>query len=208
MENKREQIIRVASELILLKGFHSTSVDDILQHSGTKKGNFYFYFRSKEELGFAVIRYHMETFWQKRLTPILQSQEPPLSKIHAIFQRLVEEQTKAQCFGGCPFGNMALELSDTHEGFRSELEQMFASLVEMFHTLLRQAEAELRDGVDLAELAQFIVASIEGGIMLTKVQKNVLPLKRCIRQLENYLAKLRRDPQPQGGGVQRGVQVQ
>lgn len=203
MNGKREQIIKVASELILLKGFHSTSVDDILHRSGIKKGNFYFYFRSKEELGFAVIHHQMETFWKERLGPILELPVTPLEKIHTIFQRLLEGQSKANCCGGCPFGNMALELSDTHEGFRSELEQIFGSLVEMFHTLLRQAESELREGIDLLELAHFMVASLEGGIMLAKVDKNVLPMRRCISQLENYLNALRREPSPQ---VQEGVQ--
>ena len=50
----RDQILDAASRLIYLRGYHCTSLDDVLRESGIGKGNFYYYFRSKEELGFAM----------------------------------------------------------------------------------------------------------------------------------------------------------
>ena len=51
----RDQILDAASRLIHLQGYHGTSLDDVLRESGVGKGNFYYHFRSKEDLGYAII---------------------------------------------------------------------------------------------------------------------------------------------------------
>ncbi len=194
MTEKREQIIKAASELIHVKGFNNTSIDDILQRTGVKKGNFYFYFKSKEELGFAVIEHHMEEFHRHCLAPILASEDTPFNKLIHVLDALETEQAEAHCCGGCPFGNMALELSDVHEGFRKRLQAIFQGLADFFQNLLKEAADELIDGVNLHEVSQFIVAGLEGGIMLAKVHKSIIPLHQCLRQLKQYLFALQRKP--------------
>ena len=51
----RDQILDAASRLIHVHGYQSTSLDDVLRESGVGKGNFYYYFKSKEDLGYAII---------------------------------------------------------------------------------------------------------------------------------------------------------
>ena len=58
MSNTKDHIIEVASGLINLRGFNTTSVDAVLRASGVKKGSFYYYFKSKEDLGYAIIENH------------------------------------------------------------------------------------------------------------------------------------------------------
>ena len=53
--NTKEEILEAACRLMSLRGFHRTSLEDILRESRVGKGNFYYYFRSKEELGYAVL---------------------------------------------------------------------------------------------------------------------------------------------------------
>ncbi|MBI4456464.1 MAG: TetR/AcrR family transcriptional regulator [Acidobacteria bacterium] len=192
MSAKRDHIIEVASELVHIKGFNNTSVEDILHRSGLKKGNFYFYFKSKEELGFAVLEHQIEQFRRHCLSPILESDDTGFGKLVRILDALETEQSKTNCQGGCLFGNMALELSDVHEGFRKKLQQIFAGIVELFYRLLQEASPDLKEGVNLREVSQFIVAGIEGGIMLAKVHRNISPMRQCVRQLKNYLNALRR----------------
>src|SRR3989304_9836308 len=52
--NKKE-ILQTACRLIHRKGFNNTSLEDILRESGVGKGNFYYYFKSKDDLGYAVL---------------------------------------------------------------------------------------------------------------------------------------------------------
>jgi AcrR family transcriptional regulator len=51
----RDQILDAAARLIHIKGYHATSLDDVLRESGVGKGNFYYYFKSKEDLGHAIL---------------------------------------------------------------------------------------------------------------------------------------------------------
>ena len=189
--SRRDLIIKAASEVIHINGFNNTSIENILTRSGVKKGNFYFYFKSKEELGFAVIEHALEEFQSGFLEPVLSSSARPMEKLMTILDGLEQEQSRANCHGGCPFGNMALELSDMHDGFRRKLQEIFLALAEMFGRLLREASDELKPGTDLQEVSQLIVAGLEGGIMLSKVHKSILPMQQCVRQIKHYLRSLR-----------------
>ena len=55
MTTTKEQILDAAGKLIHVRGFKNTSVDDILKETGVGKGNFYYYFKSKDELGYAIL---------------------------------------------------------------------------------------------------------------------------------------------------------
>src|SRR2546428_13702194 len=51
----REAILKAASRLIHVHGYNHTSLDDVLRESGVGKGNFYYYLKSKEDLGYAIL---------------------------------------------------------------------------------------------------------------------------------------------------------
>ena len=118
----RDQILDAAARLIHLRGYHGTSLDDVLRESGVGKGNFYYYFTSKEELGFAIIDRVVERFLERTLEPaFVDPSADPLDQIRGFLDRLLEAQRQRNCVGGCPMGNLASELSDVHEGFRQRL---------------------------------------------------------------------------------------
>ena len=122
----RDQILDAASRLIYLRGYHCTSLDDVLRESGVGKGNFYYYFRSKEELGFAIIDRLVHGFAERTLEPAFaDAHADPVAQIHDFLDRLLENQRQRKCVGGCPMGNLASELSDVHEGFRQRLAGIF-----------------------------------------------------------------------------------
>src|SRR5436309_7605068 len=66
----REAILEAASRLIHVHGYNHTSLDDVLRESGVGKGNFYYHFKSKEELGYAILDQRSEEH-----TSELQSRE-------------------------------------------------------------------------------------------------------------------------------------
>src|SRR5437773_457789 len=66
----RDQILDAAARLIHLQGYHCTSLDDVLRESGVGKGNFYYYFKSKEDLGYAIIDRVTRGFIERTLEPV------------------------------------------------------------------------------------------------------------------------------------------
>src|SRR5262245_32651583 len=138
----RDQILDAAARLIHLRGYHCTSLDDVLRDSGVGKGNFYYYFKSKEDLGYAIIDRVVHGFVQRTLGPAFAAPSgDPIVQIHGFLDRVVENQRERNCVGGCPMGNLASELSDVHEGFRQRLADIFSLWrVELANVLRRGQE--------------------------------------------------------------------
>src|SRR5713101_2564670 len=87
----RDQILDAAARLIHLRGYHCTSLDDVLRESGVGKGNFYYHFKSKEELGYAIIDRVMQAFISRTLEPVfVDTSEDPVVQIHTFLDRVLE----------------------------------------------------------------------------------------------------------------------
>ena len=187
----RDQILNAAARLIHVQGYHSTSLDDVLRESGVGKGNFYHYFKSKEDLGYAIIDRITRGFVERSLGPSFQDEAADsVGQIRAFLDRVLEAQRQRNCVGGCVMGNLASELSDVHEGFRQRLASLFDVWRRHLADAVRRAQArgQLRADVDAARLAQFLVAGLEGSILLSKVTKDITVMERCVEEMKQHLA--------------------
>ena len=186
---KRERIIDAAARLIHLRGYHATSIEDILRATGLGKGNFYHYFASKEELGFAILDRQTTRFSQGALRKAFGGNRDPLEQINAYLDLLLEGARKTRCRGGCLLGNLAQELSDTHEGFRRRLARAFEAWRAFLEGRLHRARelGRLRPGADPGRLSRFLLAGIEGAILLAKVRKDASVLAECFTELKAHL---------------------
>jgi TetR/AcrR family transcriptional repressor of nem operon len=186
----RDQILDAAARLIHLQGYHCTSLDDVLRQSGVGKGNFYYYFKSKEELGYAIIDRIIQRFREHTLEPAFADPSAdPVAQIHALLDRVLESQRQRNCVGGCPMGNLASELSDVHEGFRRRLAESFVHWRARLAEALERARSRgrLRGDVEPAALAQFLVAALEGAILMAKLTRDIGVMERCVQELKRHL---------------------
>jgi len=187
----RDAILHAASRLIHVHGYNRTSLDDVLRESGAGKGNFYYHFKSKEDLGYAILDQIIGSFLERTLEPCFSDPDgPALEQIRCFLDRLLEMQRARNCVGGCPLGNLAAELSDVHEGFRARLTSVFAAWRERLTSVLRAAQQ--RGTVDVAcrpeSVADFLVASLEGAILLTKLTKDIAVMEQCVAETKRYLS--------------------
>jgi len=189
MSSTKEHVIEIATRLMHLRGFNNTSVDEVLKESGVGKGNFYYYFKSKEELGYAIIENNLKRFSDRVLSNAFENPNDPLTQIDDFLDIILGLHRQRNCLGGCPMGNMAMEMSDIHEGFRKRFQEIFESWRERVAAALLRAQASgrLTDTMDPARLAQFIIAGVEGGILLTKVKKDIRVLENCFAQLKVHV---------------------
>jgi TetR/AcrR family transcriptional repressor of nem operon len=191
----KEQILEVGTRLMAARGYHRTSLDDVLRESRAGKGNFYHYFRSKEDLGYAILDRVLTRFETRTLAPIFgDGARDPLDQVDAFLDEVLATQRARNCVGGCPLGNLATELADAHEGFRQRLAAGFERWRQCLAAVLARAQAlgAFAPDVDPAALARFLVAGIEGAILLTKVQKDIRVMEHCVAELRRHLALSRR----------------
>jgi TetR/AcrR family transcriptional repressor of nem operon len=187
----REAILEAASRLIHVHGYNHTSLDDVLRESNVGKGNFYYHFKSKEELGYAILDQIIGSFLERTLEPCFSDPEGrALTQIRCFLDRVLEMQRERNCVGGCPLGNLALELSDVHEGFRGRLASVFAAWRERLTLALRTAQSQGAVGSECRPeaVADFLVASLEGAILLTKLTKNIAVMEQCVVEMKRYLS--------------------
>jgi TetR/AcrR family transcriptional regulator, transcriptional repressor for nem operon len=193
MTSTREQILDAAGRLIHLRGFHNTSVEDILRESGVGKGNLYYYFKSKDELGYAALDRTLERIQTEILERLSASGIDPWTQLESFLDYAIERARREGCAGGCPLGNLALEMSDIHEGFRTRLSDAFAQVRSKIEETLRRAQGggTLRTGTDIPRLANFILAGFEGAFMMGKLHRNAVLMENVVVELKAHLAHYR-----------------
>jgi len=193
MASTRDLIVDAASRLIHIRGFNNTSVDDILRESGVGKGNFYYYFKSKDELGFAILDRSVERIRQDLVEKYFTAAADPWEQLQGFLDFPVERARKLGCTGGCPLGNLAVEMSDIHEEFRQRLNRAFDELLSRIELSLEQARTQgtLRGDANITRLAHFIIAGFEGAFMLGKLRKDPEVVADVIGEVKDHLTQYR-----------------
>ncbi len=170
----KEKILREAQRLIHTNGFRATSVDAIANAAGVKKANVFYYFPNKEALGLELLD-RMTTFLINQvLTPLFVTDRHPTEQIRDNIQGIRSNLEAFNCEGGCPLGNMALEMADVDEAFRTRLTQFFEAWEGMIEGVLQRGrDSDLyRETMDPRATASFIVSALEGAILLAKTKRD------------------------------------
>src|SRR5689334_5067370 len=160
----RERIVSTAARLFLERSYQAVGVDELCHAAGVRKGSFYHYFPSKSDLAKVVIDVHAQAF-AKRLAG--SPTTTPAHKLHAIPDAIgtIQSAFEAQ-FGravGCPFGNIAAELSTTDEDLRAHVAQTVGAMERRLALVCREAAAvgALREGTDPDRLAHALLAQYQ-----------------------------------------------
>src|SRR5438552_14739980 len=192
----RAKILQAAAHLFALKGYHDTKLEEVLDTAQVTKGAFFHHFRDREDLGFAVLDWHMD---QRRQLLDAIEQELPLAEearpLRRLFRRLdaIQEMVRRRerHKGGCIIGNMSTALSDCHAGFRKRLAECFDEMAQEFQPHLEAAARMGRRTArpDTNELARYIVTVIEGAIMQARTLGDAKLLARQFAFLKDHLKK-------------------
>jgi TetR/AcrR family transcriptional repressor of nem operon len=194
MNDRRTRIVEAATDLICRNGFQHTSVDDVIREAGLcGKAHFYHYFKSKEELGYAVVQHRFEQFAEEGLSILRDPMVDPLERLERFIDAEVASQAEQDCRGGCPFGNLVTEMADAHEGFRQRLATVFERWAGQLQSVLWEARPQLRDDADIARMARFIIATLEGGLLMSRVTRDVTHMEAIAGDLKRFIVAQRRE---------------
>ena len=194
MSSRRLAILDAAARLISRQGFAHTSVEDVIREAGLSgKSHFYHYFSSKEALGYEVLERQFARFAERGLAILREPMIEPTDRLALFIDTLVAVQGEREGRDGSPFGNLAGELADAHEGFRQRLDLVFDRWAQQLEALLWELRDRLRVGTEPARLARFIIASLEGGMMMARVKRDVTVMEGIGEDLKRFIATHLRD---------------
>jgi TetR/AcrR family transcriptional regulator, transcriptional repressor for nem operon len=189
----RQRIILEALRLFSLKGFLSTSVQDILTAANTSKGGLYNHFKSKEELFFAVLD-EARKVWREKNLDGLDQIEKPVEKVKRLLENTRDRYLKdsESLPGGCIFVTFSVELDDQLPDLAREVNKGFDNLKSMINRLLEQGKVsgELRDEIDTTAVTELVFAGILGATIIYGMEKSAAKLDQVINALLDYLNRL------------------
>lgn len=190
----RDKIIQESLKLFSLKGFLSTSIQDIMQGAKTSKGGLYNHFKSKDDIFVAVLS-EARKIWRRKNLAGLDQIEKPVAKVKKLLENYRDRYLKdKETFpGGCIFVTLSVELDDQRSVFSQELNEGFARLKGMIKRLLDQGKesGELRDEVNTEAVTEMIFSGMLGASVIYGTEKSSASLNRCIDALINYLDSLK-----------------
>ena len=183
----RLRILLSAMELFSEKGYGSTSIADILSRSQANSGSLYHFFPGKQDVLLGVLELYRDGIHQMLLEPAWQGVDDPIARIFALMNRYRAALLESECVYGCPIGSLALELHEPDPPVRALLAQNFNAWTRAIGGCLTDAGARLPQGTDIAALAEFILTTMEGGVMQARTHRDIAYFDRNIAQLRRHL---------------------
>lgn len=191
----RDRIVRAAADLMHVSGVAGTTMDQVIEASGTSKSQLYHYFADKEALVAAVIRL--------QAAKVMQRQEPYLEQLSSLAGlrrwRDVVVKVVAERHGayGCEIGSLVSEVADRSEPARILLDATLRTWESYLSAGLSrmQERGELPSDLDPDELATGIMAAYQGGYLLSQASHSPRPLALALDHAIDHLVSLRRGSQ-------------
>ena len=190
----RGKIIAESLQLFSVKGYYNTSVSDILMASGLTKGGLYGHFASKEDIWYAVYE-EAVSIWKGIVFKGIRNDSDPLKRIEKFIENDMQDYLGADVFeGGCFFLNMLVELSGQSAAMSKQILRGFVRLSGLLRSWLTEADQKdmLRQDLDLKEVSNFIIISLNGAAALYISSRDRDILDQTVQQLKFYIKQLRK----------------
>jgi len=195
--NLKERIVEESLRLFTLKGFLSTSMNDILAASQASKGGFYNHFSSKEELFFDVLSVARK-HWRRKNLVGMDRVDSPVEKLRIMLDNYRDRYLKdtERLPGGCPFIMLSVELADQKPALIKELNKGFSGLKKMIARLVEEGKekGELGRKIDTVAVTELVFAGMLGASVMFGVDKSFTRLDAAIASLIDYLDSLAPKP--------------
>lgn len=189
----RDRLIEVARDLFLLQGYSSTGVAEIVRTANVRMGSLYYFFPTKEDLLVAVLEWYRDNIYVGLLQPIYDRIDDPIERVFGVLDGYRQMLLMTAYDQGCPIGNLALELTNSHPKVRELLIVNFQQWASEIRNCLVNAKGRIPEDIDLQGLAEHVLAVMEGGIMLSRTYRSLDPYDKAVAALRDYFDRLIED---------------
>ncbi|WP_343328377.1 TetR/AcrR family transcriptional regulator [Polaribacter staleyi] len=190
--NTRHNILEKAFELIYKKGYQTTSIDEIIATTKVTKGAFYYHFKTKDEMGIAIINEIVKPIMQKSVIFPLQNTENPIEEIYLMTKSLLLENNFLKLEYGCPAGNLSQEMTPWNSEFTKALKELIVEWQTSIENNIKKGieDGKVRSNINPKQVAYFIISSYWGIRNFGKISNNNDCYNSYLEELKSYLSNL------------------
>lgn len=185
--------MEAARQLFFDQGFTATGISQILKESETNSGSLYYYFPSKDDLLGAVLEKYKLMLEPQVLAPAFAAAQDPIDRLFAVLGGYRALLRATDFSLGCPIGNLALEVSNSHPQVRRLVVENFEAWCAAIAELIRQASERLPAEIDPEALSRHVLATMEGSVMLARAYRSFEPFDQAVHHLRDYFRRLQED---------------
>jgi TetR/AcrR family transcriptional repressor of nem operon len=186
-ERTRQDIVRNAAPLFNTKGYEGTSLSDLMAATGLQKGGIYRHFASKEELAAEAFDYS----WGKAVNGRLDGVADVSNSVDRVKKMIANfvERRSGLVEGGCPLLNTAIEADNGNALLRSRARKALRTWSERIAELVKEGKRkrEIDGRTDPRKVSQLIIGSLEGALMISRIEGNDGALENAHTFLNQYL---------------------
>ena len=185
-ERTRERIIRQAAPLFNQRGYEGSSLNEIMAATELEKGGIYRHFSSKQELAAEAFDYAWAEAVKARRHD-LESVENSVDKLKQYVANFVERRGTVP--GGCPLLNTAMDSDDGNPVLRTRARRALQNWQSFLGSIVEAGieNGEIRREVSKTRLANLIIATLEGAVMIGRLEQNLDALRESQIHLNDYL---------------------
>ena len=183
LADKRSRLVEAATTLVHERGFKHTSLADIAQAAAVPLGNVYYYFKTKDDIGKAVIAARAHHYEQLRAQ--WETLRDARARLRAFIQ-MTHDNRKVLARSGCPIGSLCQELHKDGGPLADEAAAMFTAMLGWLTTQFR----ELGKGRESSDLALHLLSALEGASLLTHTFHSPETMVRETKRLAKWLDTL------------------
>ena len=186
-ERTRQDIVRNAAPLFNTKGYEGTSLSDLMAATGLQKGGIYRHFASKEELAAEAFDYA----WGKAVNGRLDGVADVSNSVDRVKRMIANfvERRSGLVEGGCPLLNTAIEADNGNALLRGRARKALRTWSERIAEVVKEGKRkrEIDGRTDPRKLSQLIIGSLEGALMISRIEGNDGALENARTFLNQYL---------------------
>ncbi|MBC9928998.1 TetR/AcrR family transcriptional regulator [Chitinophaga qingshengii] len=189
----RLNILQKAFELIYVKGYQTTSIDEILATTQVTKGAFYYHFKNKDEMGLAIINELLKPSFDAAFINPLKEEKDALKALYDMMYQLLMKNDFLKVEYGCPASNFTQEMAPWNKTFTKALndlsEQWKQAIIHALETGKKSGMVNFQ--TDGEQVAVFIMSGYWGIRNLGKLKNSKSVYQVYLKQLKIYLETLR-----------------
>lgn len=192
-QETRLNILQKAFELIYKKGYQTTSVDEIIATTQVTKGAFYYHFKTKDEMGLAILNELMIPNFKNNFIQPFQTEGNPLDTIYNLLHYLLMESEDLKVEYGCPASNFTQEMAPWNIDFTKALNNLSLDWEKTMIDAIEKAKKEqvLKSDVNAKEVAIFVISGYWGVRNLGKLENSKSVYLIYLKGLKNYFESLK-----------------